>query len=207
MAKLEFERAREREAKIMEKQLGRDQLTNTYNRVGLRDRLMEMMREPENYLNHNNETLVGQDVLVFMLDLDFFKKFNDKYGHGVGDNVLQEFSQVLMKSIRQEDIALRYGGEEFVLFMFGASQLPDEVYEEIDKRLVDLPITTGRGRKVKINFSAGADVVSWNEMMTIVSTRNTRELNNAVADVCENADQALRQAKDRGRGRLIISLE
>src|SRR5260221_12329265 len=59
----------------------------------------------------------GKPLALMMLDIDFFKSINDKYGHDAGDDVLREFAVRIRKSIRGIDLACRYGGEEFVIVM------------------------------------------------------------------------------------------
>lgn len=59
----------------------------------------------------------GQNLAVMMFDIDFFKKFNDTYGHACGDYVLQEVARIIKKSIRSADMASRYGGEEFTVLL------------------------------------------------------------------------------------------
>jgi diguanylate cyclase (GGDEF)-like protein len=60
---------------------------------------------------------VDQPLSVTMLDLDHFKNFNDSFGHSAGDAVLHEIGAFLLRNTRADDIACRYGGEEFVLIM------------------------------------------------------------------------------------------
>jgi diguanylate cyclase (GGDEF)-like protein len=64
-----------------------------------------------------------QVLAVFMLDLDHFKKFNDGYGHGAGDMALRAIADIFRASVRTEDIACRYGGEEFTIILPDVSQL------------------------------------------------------------------------------------
>jgi len=90
----------------------RDPLTNLYNRRHLEEIVpRELMRARRN----------GSSVGVVMVDIDHFKRFNDQQGHPAGDVVISEFSRYLQASVRGEDIACRYGGEEFVLVLPGAS--------------------------------------------------------------------------------------
>ncbi|MBP5444354.1 MAG: GGDEF domain-containing protein [Treponema sp.] len=65
----------------------------------------------------DSATSDGQNIAVMMFDIDFFKKFNDTYGHACGDYVLQEVAQIIKKSIRSVDMASRYGGEEFTVLL------------------------------------------------------------------------------------------
>lgn len=190
-----------------EEKAGLDQLTGLLNRKGLQDRLIEMKRSPEEYLDHQGDQLVGQSVLVLMMDLDYFRRFNEQYGHGLGDDVLQTFAEVLKKSIRRTDAILRYGGEEFVIFLFGSVMVGKDVYEKISNRLKDLLISTGEnGETMRINFSAGLAKVEWREVEKIVEAQDRRELNKAVGEVCKKADEALNEAK-KTRGCLVIASE
>jgi diguanylate cyclase (GGDEF)-like protein len=86
----------------------RDPLTNLFNR-----RFMEESLELELRRAARNQRPLG----VIMLDLDSFKSFNDNYGHAAGDTLLKELGTLLQTNIRAEDIACRYGGEEFTLIL------------------------------------------------------------------------------------------
>lgn len=86
----------------------RDPLTQLYNRRYLQETLdREFSRSRRN----------KQPVSVLILDLDYFKKFNDTHGHDAGDALLVHFARMLTNHVRREDIVCRYGGEEFVLVM------------------------------------------------------------------------------------------
>jgi diguanylate cyclase (GGDEF)-like protein len=100
----------------------RDPLTGLYNR-----RHMEASLEREAYRAERLHTPVG----LVMLDVDHFKLFNDTYGHEAGDIVLRELGNLLRSSIRGEDIACRYGGEEFLLILPDASL--DSVMERAEE--------------------------------------------------------------------------
>lgn len=90
----------------------RDALTGLYNRRYMEDSLLREKKRADR--NHD-------DVGVIMIDVDFFKKFNDSHGHDAGDLVLQKLANFLELHIRGEDIACRYGGEEFFLILPSAS--------------------------------------------------------------------------------------
>lgn len=85
-----------------------DALTGLHNRLSANERLhtefISMKRSQNNYA-------------VLMLDIDFFKTVNDKFGHAVGDSVLQQLAQILKDTLRESDFAARYGGEEFLLLL------------------------------------------------------------------------------------------
>ncbi len=93
----------------------RDPLTGLFNRRYLKESLTREINRA-----HRKQQFIG----VMILDIDYFKRFNDTYGHSAGDRVLQEVSAYIMSEIRQYDIACRYGGEELVLI------LPDASIEE-----------------------------------------------------------------------------
>lgn len=89
-----------------------DPLTGLYNR---------------RYLYHQLETLTGNNAAphtaftLLMMDLNHFKKINDTFGHSEGDHVLKAFSSVLRQASRKSDIAIRYGGDEFILLLMGTA--------------------------------------------------------------------------------------
>lgn len=85
-----------------------DALTGLYNRRRFRDVLASEFERARRY---------GTPFSLVMLDIDHFKKINDTFGHDVGDAVLREVSDVLLKSIREIDTASRYGGEEFMIIL------------------------------------------------------------------------------------------
>lgn len=91
----------------------KDGLTGLYNR-----------RAMDEYLHQNWDILLERfsDVCILMLDVDFFKKYNDLYGHQKGDEVLKKVSHVIAEKSHKEDMAVRYGGEEFVVILPGVTQ-------------------------------------------------------------------------------------
>ena len=90
-----------------------DNLTNIYNRQYFNENLMHSIYE-------SSKKDISSSLL--MLDLDFFKKVNDTYGHQVGDEVLIKFTQVISENIRDNDFFARWGGEEFVLLLNGVNR-------------------------------------------------------------------------------------
>lgn len=89
-----------------------DLLTGLFNRRYLEETLAIVLR------NHQRR---NEPLTVAMLDLDHFKSFNDNHGHDAGDIVLQEVGNLLHRSLRGGDIACRYGGEELMVILAGAS--------------------------------------------------------------------------------------
>src|SRR5258706_7269265 len=85
-----------------------DGLTKLYNHRHFQDELARAFEESARY---------HRPLSLAIVDLDFFKKVNDTYGHAVGDEVLKAVSRVFQQSIRSTDLAARYGGEEFAVMM------------------------------------------------------------------------------------------
>jgi diguanylate cyclase (GGDEF)-like protein len=103
-----------------------DPLTELLNRRGLEPELPKLVALARRY---------GAPVSAIMLDIDRFKRVNDTYGHPMGDEVLRRLGQIVKASVRREDLAVRYGGEEFLLFLYGADrQAAKEVVERIRSR-------------------------------------------------------------------------
>ncbi|MHB9072297.1 MAG: diguanylate cyclase [Desulfobaccales bacterium] len=134
----------------------------------------------------------GASLGVFMLDLDHFKRFNDTYGHEAGDNLLRALGQFLQVHIRQEDVACRYGGEEFVLIL---PEAPREVVlnraEEIRRSIPQLQIFQ-RGQVLEsTTVSLG---------VAIFPEHGTNG-----EDLLRAADAALYRAKAAGRNRVVVA--
>ncbi|MBC7323506.1 MAG: GGDEF domain-containing protein, partial [Acetomicrobium sp.] len=83
-----------------------DALTGALNRKGLQDKLFDLITKCRDY---------GKDISIILFDIDGFKLINDTYGHLVGDLVLKELSETVRKTIREDDVFVRWGGDEFLL--------------------------------------------------------------------------------------------
>ncbi len=159
-----------------------DALTGIANRKALNERLRESMEEAD-------ET--GAPMCVLMLDIDFFKKFNDSYGHQLGDQVLRLVARTLTECIKGRDLAARYGGEEFVILLpltslENAFKLADHIRETVAaKRIVNRSTGDSLGQ---ITLSIGA------------SRYRPGEDSEALV---KRADEALYAAKRGGRNRVL----
>ncbi len=153
---------------------------------------------------------LGSNYSVAMLDIDFFKKFNDKYGHDTGDQALKMVS-ALIKKTRGGAKAFRYGGEEFTLIFSGKSV--KEVYpylEKLVKLIANRPfVIRGRNRpkrkskkKLKSRLLSG----SKKEVKVTVSigVAEKGDKHNSPDEVIKDADKALYKAKKTGRNRVCI---
>jgi two-component system, cell cycle response regulator len=129
-----------------------------------------------------------------MIDIDFFKRINDTYGHQCGDYTLREFSQVMIDSIRGYDIAVRYGGEEFIIIL-----------PSIDR--AEASVSIGRIRKNNSIHDYIHDGVrfSFNFTSGIADFSDLDRLNLQFDDLVKAADRRLYYGKENGRDRIIIS--
>lgn len=158
-----------------------DQLTGALNRRGL-----EEMFQTESARAQRR----GTRLAVALLDIDHFKKLNDKLGHKVGDDALVHLAKVVRQHLRPQDVLARYGGEEFVIL------LPETGDADAQQALVRLQRELTREffmtdmQKVVITFSAGITLMAEGE-----------SLENAL----ERADTAMYQAKQAGRNRVMVA--
>lgn len=125
----------------------RDGMTGLYNRRFLEEFIDKVMSQAQ----RENET-----YSVMMLDVDFFKKVNDTYGHDVGDKVIVEIGKVLKESIRDADLAIRYGGEEFVVLLHNATDEGTlKVANKIHSVFAGTVFDVGNGETMKKTMSIG----------------------------------------------------
>lgn len=131
-----------------------------------------------------------QPISCLMMDLDFFKRVNDRYGHPFGDHVLKAFSLLLKKCIREGDVATRYGGEEFLCILPNCDKESARgVAERIRRETQNHVFLNGR-RHVRITVSVG-----------LITSYESTGLN--YRQLISLSDQALYEAKRKGRNRVI----
>jgi adenylate cyclase len=137
-----------------------------------------------------------QNLSIILCDVDFFKKYNDTYGHQAGDLCLKQVAQTLAQSIRNNDLAARYGGEEFMVVLPNTSgEVAMVIAQRICARLKSLEITHASSQASEyVSLSCGVASTSVN----LVSSPE---------DLIANADRALYKAKEQGRDRAICADE
>lgn len=159
-----------------------DNLTKLYNRVKLDKSLQEEMNRSLRY---------NTNFSIILLDIDYFKKVNDNFGHQVGDEVLIESAQVLSKNIRNVDILGRWGGEEFLVIC------PETKIEDAIK------VASHINAAIKLHkFTTYPNTVT----MSLGVASFNKDIKN-VDDIILNADKALYQAKEEGRDKVIAFYE
>jgi diguanylate cyclase (GGDEF)-like protein len=156
--------------------------------TGVLNRRFGMVRLHEEY---SRSVRRGAPLAVLMFDIDHFKQVNDTYGHVVGDRVLRNISGMIRQGIREGDILLRYGGEEFMVILPGASRDDAFAIAERVRHIVRENATTYGANQICVTISVGLD------SMPETSINNEQEL-------IANADGALYQSKNAGRDRTTI---
>lgn len=162
--------------KLHEKSL-KDGMTGLYNRRFL-DQFME------------NKLKDSDRFSVMMLDVDFFKKVNDMYGHDVGDEVIKGIAEVLKNNIKGSDLAIRYGGEEFLLMTFNTStkdalKIANHIRMEFSKKVF-------KAKEQTFSKTLSVGVASYPD-----DDKNPWK-------VMKFADIALYNAKENGRDRAVL---
>jgi diguanylate cyclase (GGDEF)-like protein len=160
-----------------------DALTGLYNRRGL----FEI-----GHIEFTRARRLEREFSLIMIDIDHFKRVNDRYGHPTGDQVLQFLASKLISTARDTDIVGRYGGEEFAIFLSGsggkaAMELAERLRAPIEKTSFNV-----EDEEIRITISLG--VAEYNE--------NNPNLETLVA----RADQALYVAKHKGRNRVALGM-
>lgn len=157
-----------------------DSLTGLYNHRYFQERLAAEVSRASRY---------GHSLSLLIIDIDFFKNFNDAHGHPTGDTALREIGVILTQSTREADVAVRYGGEEFAIIlpetpMREAASLAERIRQAVEKHV----FYDGNGEQTSLTISAGLA-----EHPTHCSDRTS---------LIAAADTALYQAKVVGRNRV-----
>jgi len=157
----------------------RDQLTGLYNR-----RYMEDMLDRLIHLAERNQ----RPMAVIMVDLDNFKRLNDQHGHAMGDTVLREAAAAIAASLRQSDIACRYGGEELIVLLPDCDMVDAAAKAEQLRQRIEA-LSQIHGMPISASFGVAA----------------TPESASAVSQLLAAADAALYDAKRHGRNRVELA--
>lgn len=162
-----------------------DALTAIYNRNAFLELVNEKFR---NYEKQNDKNV---SFAILMLDIDYFKRVNDKYGHICGDYVLKTIASELMVNVRKSDCVARYGGEEFVIYL---ERVTEESVLSICSKI------NNAIEKYKFSFREFEFQVTVSIGGVIYDENTHQEIN----DLFEEADEYLYQAKHAGRNRSVV---
>lgn len=169
-----------------------DELTGLYNRHGFHELASIYMHEAAAPKRDERKSVIIKDLSIAIFDLDHFKQVNDTYGHDGGDKVLAAFAKIIKARVREIDVPARWGGEELVLALIGASETDAaRLADELRKDLIAAKIMSGRQR-ITVTTSCG-----------VASIGSSKTLNELIA----NADRALYAAKHGGRNMVVRASE
>lgn len=160
-----------------------DQLTGLYNRNGLMHFFPKELERSKRY---------DHDLSILLLDIDFFKSVNDTYGHQAGDKILTHLANTLLSTIREGDVAIRFGGEEFVILLpetnrSEAKKLAERIRQNVETSTVSI------NKKKWVKYTISLGIATYPE-----SGKNQTKL-------LASADKALYRAKASGRNQVILA--
>ncbi|MEW6088827.1 MAG: diguanylate cyclase [bacterium] len=131
------------------------------------------------------------NISCIIIDVDFFKNINDKFGHQAGDYILQQLSKIFYKNLRRIDTIGRYGGDEFILILPETTAEGAETVSEKLRKLIENKVFVFEGNSIKVTISIGIASFKGEKLLT-------KEL------VIKLADDALYKAKNNGRNRIEV---
>jgi diguanylate cyclase (GGDEF)-like protein len=188
-----------RQSDLLRNLIRLDPLTEVANRRALDERLSTGWRSCQE---------MTQNIALFMIDVDFFKRYNDHYGHPAGDRCLRVVAQAMLKVIGSRGFLARYGGEEFAVLLLNVSQ---EESLEVGGSILDAIRSLEEPHEKStvsphVTVSIGIAVI--NPAATATKDRGEDERGvSTESELIQRADEALYQAKLLGRNRLALANE
>jgi diguanylate cyclase (GGDEF)-like protein len=170
----------------------RDDLTRLFNRRHWMYRLDDCLRLAQRH---------GQPTSVLLLDVDHFKKINDRHGHLVGDRVLAALGKKLNEKLRKTDLAGRYGGEEFAVVLPLTDQEGAKIIAERVREGASEVVVLDEGNHVPITVSIGVATLTVNSPVSFHFSDD--QLFDIRQNILQSADEALYRAKNQGRNRVV----
>jgi diguanylate cyclase (GGDEF)-like protein len=164
--------------RTIQEQANRDYLTKLYNR--------RYLFEAGNAL-FSSAKREHIKILIAMIDIDFFKKINDTYGHDIGDKAIVSVAQAINKHFRATDIVARMGGEEFCIIAVNNTSV-EETMNRLRLYIADMPIALDEKQSINLTVSIGV----------------TTMLSNTLDEMINHSDEALYKAKQNGRNQVVM---
>lgn len=159
-----------------------DQLTGVYSRrafLEISNQYFEVAKREQ------------KQIAVLFIDIDYFKKINDGYGHAIGDVVLRTVAEEISNTIRKSDILGRYGGEEFIISILNAGEEDALIVAEKIRNIVHGKIIVIGDHSIFASISIGISI-------------SRREVPTSLDDLIHEADKAMYVSKNSGRNRTTI---
>lgn len=173
------------ESSILKQIAERDGLTGLYNRRAFDAHIARIWRQSQRE---------NVPVTIMLIDIDHFKPYNDHYGHQAGDDALKDVAAVIANSVQRPlDLAARYGGEEFALVLYGpADDYGSHLPEKLRREILDLATLHEAATHTKLlTISIGVAIIH-------------PDAGRSLAGAIQMSDEALYQAKEEGRNRVVI---
>lgn len=191
MLKLQNRAERQRLEALISKNTVLESETNHYRQLSMLDQLTGVLNRHglSEYIQHEFPDDQPQEVALIIIDVDFFKKINDKYGHDGGDKVLTAVAGVIRENVRARDTAARWGGEEFVVILPEA-RLEDARMAAEKLRSLVAATTFEAMPELQVTISLGVGAIAGVEPFHMLFRR---------------VDVALYQAKAQGRNRVVVA--
>ncbi|MBF0329716.1 MAG: diguanylate cyclase [Nitrospirae bacterium] len=168
--------------KEFEKLLVRDYLTGLYNRKFFMERFIEEL---------SWSIMYSEQFSLMVLDIDHFKKINDTYGHGCGDEILKQVADTMLATLRAQDLLARYGGEEFIILLPNTGiESAVEIGESLRKAVQEHDFRCNQDLKIAVTISIGITSLSDDEPTS--------------DHIIGQADKALYRAKETGRNKVVV---
>ncbi|MEW6189081.1 MAG: diguanylate cyclase [Actinomycetota bacterium] len=173
-----LQRSREEQQQKMDRLTMEDRLTGVYNYSYLMDRIEE---------ERNRADRFGSKLSLIIIDIDLFKKFNDRFGHAKGNLLLKKLAKIIEEQVRTIDIVARYGGEEFAILLPNTGKAASQVIAERIRTAVESATFEGGGEEPQVRMTISAGVATYPDHAC------------DQLELIDKADRALLFAKDGGR--------
>ncbi|MDO9464887.1 MAG: GGDEF domain-containing protein [bacterium] len=168
----------------MENLAMKDKLTGLYNRRYFHSVMKKELSRARRY---------GALLSLILIDIDYFKKINDTFGHSVGDAVLKKLSKIFKDSARKVDIVFRYGGDEFAIVCPISGTRSARIFAERLRKTIEKKQLRYNGNKLVVTISAG--ICKYTSVYS------------SIEKIVEGADEALYLAKQNGRNQVCVAEE
>lgn len=180
------------ELEYLRQHVGIDPLTGAFNRFRFDPKLEQSLKLIRGDIEQHRAGVEPlSEISLIMLDLDYFKKVNDTFGHSTGDEVLRKVSALLMDSVRETDMVARYGGEEFMIFLRGADEMVAADHaEKLRAKIEQMMFDTQPELKITASFG-------------VVSSKSSTD----AETLKKLVDSALYKAKSGSRNRVEVHTE
>lgn len=181
----------ESELRRLQGMVFQDELTGMLNRRGFVDRVDQIFQFIRQHHDQERRHTVRIPFSVIFIDLDNFKQINDEHGHGMGDAALRHAAQVFAHTVRQGDVAARFGGEEFVVALHAITIDDAEYVAEKIRHALELSPCVHGGVSLPLTASFGV--------------AEYRVGDDTLEQLIKRADEAMYEAKKAGKNRVVVA--